>query len=112
MEILNPVSRISYLLQYRGTGFVLGASAVAGKDGVNSGDNAWVTGPTVNEYENDSEAYLYTPEFDFSLLGSYEISFYAKYSFENLWDGFIVEYTIDRGQTWNKLDDEGPYWLV
>lgn len=89
-----------------GTGFVLGASAVAGKDGVNSGDNAWVTGPTVNEYENDSEAYLYTPEFDFSLLGSYEISFYAKYSFENLWDGFIVEYTIDRGQTWNKLDDE------
>ncbi|WP_308709425.1 PKD domain-containing protein [Marinoscillum pacificum] len=89
-----------------GTGFELGNSDVPGKDGTNSGDLAWVTGLAEGNYANNSEAYLYTPEFDFAIIGDYEMSFFAKYSFENLWDGFIVEYTTDRGQTWTKLDEQ------
>ena len=89
-----------------GTGFQRGSSTVTGKDGTNSGSFAWVTGLTDATYDNDSEAYLYSPEFDFTIIGDYQMSFYAKYSFENLWDGFIVEYTLDRGQTWIKLDEQ------
>ncbi len=95
-----------------GTPFQLGNSTIPGKEGVNSGDNAWVTGISDPEYENFSESYLYTPEFSFDILGNYELSFFANYAFENLWDGFIVEYTLNRGQSWQKLDEnvrEGWY---
>ena len=88
-----------------GTPFELGSSSVSGKDGTESGDNAWVTGLTEDNYQDNTEAYLYSPEFDFSNLGEYTLSFDAKYSFEIDWDGFIVEYTTDQGDSWVKLND-------
>ncbi len=88
-----------------GTRLSRGKSTITGKDGTNSGDFAWVFGLNDAEYTDDSEAYLYTSVFDFSLVGKYTLSFFAKYSFEDEWDGFILEYSIDQGVTWEKLDD-------
>jgi len=88
-----------------GTGFEVGESSVSGKSGTASGSVAIVTGINEDTYENDSEAYIYMPEFDFNILGSYELSFETNYSFEDNWDGFIVEYTLNRGETWIKLNN-------
>ncbi|MEQ8472411.1 MAG: S8 family serine peptidase [Marinoscillum sp.] len=89
-----------------GTPFELGESEIVGKDGTSSGSNAWVTGIDEDEYLDESEAYLYSPEFDFTYLGQYMLSFKAKYEFELAWDGFIVEYSTDKGTSWTKLDNE------
>ena len=87
------------------TPFELGNSSVSGKDGTASGNNAWVTDLDAIEYLNDSEAHLYTPAFSFNLVGEYILEFKAKYKFEANWDGFIVEYSTDLGNTWTKLND-------
>ncbi|WNB18137.1 PKD domain-containing protein [Marivirga arenosa] len=89
-----------------GTGFQVGESSIPGKAGTASGSNAIVTGINQSQYENDSEAYIYSPEFNFASLGNYELSFETNYSFEPNWDGFIVEYTTDRGENWTKLNPE------
>jgi hypothetical protein len=85
-----------------GTSFERGNSAVAGKNGTYSGANAWVTGLTGN-YADNSTSYLYTPNYKCNAPGSYTISFYAKFAFENQYDGFNVEYTTDKGDTWQPL---------
>lgn len=88
-----------------GTPFQLGKSTIVGKDGTASGDFAWVTGLDAAQYVDDSEAYLNTPEFDFSNInGTYTLSFKSKFSFESDWDGFIVEYSTNRGLSWLKLN--------
>ncbi len=89
-----------------GTGFSLGNSTISGKDGTNSGATAWVFGLTQNGYSENSEAYLYSPAYDFSRLGQYELNFFAKYGFEEMVDGFLVEYTDDQGRSWKELDNE------
>ena len=85
-----------------GTGWQKGNSIVVGKDGVNSGNNAWVTGLTGN-YVNNAEAYLYTPNYNFSLGGTYNFSFYTKYNCEANYDGFRIEYSTDTGKIWQPL---------
>ncbi len=87
-----------------GTGWELGQSTIEGKEGTASGDFAWVSGLDDAEYVDLSLAYLYTPKFDFSILGDYRMDFKANYQFEPNWDGFIVEYSTD-GDTWIKLND-------
>ncbi|MTI20307.1 PKD domain-containing protein, partial [Fulvivirga sp. RKSG066] len=87
-----------------GTKFELGSSTIDKKDGTVSGVNAWVTGLNDAQYLNNSTAILYSPHFDLSTAGTYNLSFQTKYSFEPEWEGFIVEYTIDSGSTWNKLN--------
>jgi len=88
-----------------GTGFELGKSDITGKDGTVSGNNAWVLGIDSTTYEPYSEAYLYTPMYDFSLSGAYSLEFYTKYAIEDNWDGFILEYSTDLGKTWYKVGD-------
>ncbi len=87
-----------------GTPLERGNSSIAGKNGTASGNFAWVTGIDEEEYKNRSIAYLYTPMFDFSLLGNYELSFKANYQFEDGWDGFILEYSLDFGENWQQLN--------
>jgi len=87
-----------------GTPLERGNSSIAGKNGTASGNFAWVTGINEEEYENRSVAFLYTPMFDFSLLGNYELSFKANYQFEDGWDGFILEYSLDFGENWQQLN--------
>jgi serine protease len=89
-----------------GTRLERGISEVVGKNGVRSGAFGWVSGISEGLYEDLSEAYLYTPLLSFSSIGTYEISFHAKHSFEDTWDGFIIEYSSDFGLTWQQLDPE------
>jgi len=62
-----------------------------------------VTGLTASTYADNTDARLWTPNFNFTLPGTYTLSFYRKNSFELQYDGFIVEYTTDRGDTWIPL---------
>ncbi len=85
-----------------GTGFEAGNSAVAGKNGTYSGTRAWVTALT-GSYANNTISYLYTPNYNCNTAGSYTVSFYAKFAVENNYDGFNVEYSLDKGDTWQAL---------
>ncbi|MDN4165664.1 PKD domain-containing protein [Cytophagales bacterium LB-30] len=88
-----------------GTAFEYGSSTVSGKNGTSSGANAWVTGISENRYQHNSTSNLYTPLFT---IGSNQtiLSFKAKYGFESEWDGFIVQYTLDKGESWIRLGDQ------
>ena len=92
-----------------GTAFQRGNSAVAGKSGTFSGSFAWVTGLTGNYVDNTS-TYLYTPNYNFTATGTYIISFYSKYNVENNFDGFRIEYSLDKGTSWNLLGTTGGSW--
>lgn len=85
-----------------GTPFELGFSTIAGKSGTFSGNNAWVTSLTT-AYIDNSEAQLLTPNFNCTAAGNYTLSFYTKYKVESTWDGFRVEYSIDKGTNWLPL---------
>ena len=85
-----------------GTAFVRGSSTTTGKAGTRSGSFAWVTGISGN-YVDNSVAYLYTPNFNFTASGTYTIRFYCRNAFEIGYDGFRVEYTLDTGITWLPL---------
>lgn len=94
-----------------GTGFQRGNSIKAGKDGTHSGANAWVLGINDNVYQNNGRAELYTPQYDLSVPGLYELKFWAKYSIQNRNDGFQVEYSTDSGASWFQLGSkEDPNW--
>lgn len=90
-------------LTVSGTAWELGNSTLRGKSGTTSGSNAWVTGITENDIKNNSLSYLYTPNFDLSTPGTYTLGFSAKFLFEKSGDGVLVEYTTDKGDTWNRL---------
>lgn len=85
-----------------GTTWERGNSAVAGKNGTHSGTNAWVTGLTGN-YADNSESFLYLPNYNFTIAGTYTFRFWSKFSTEPAYDGFRVEYTTDKGLTWLPL---------
>ena len=87
-----------------GTPLERGNSNISGKEGTTSGDNAWITGLTESQYVDNSLAYIYSPGYDFSSAGTYTLSFEANYSFEEGWDGFIVEYSTNDGKDWEQLD--------
>ncbi|MFZ9044733.1 MAG: S8 family serine peptidase [Cyclobacteriaceae bacterium] len=88
-----------------GSGFTLGKDSIPGKDGTASGDHAWVVAFGQPVYEDLSEAYLYSPNFNFQFIGNYSLGFKAKYVFEDTWDGFIIEYSLDKGASWTKLNE-------
>ncbi|MCE7996710.1 MAG: PKD domain-containing protein [Roseivirga sp.] len=88
-----------------GTPFELGSSSVAGKNGTASGSSAWVTGINETVYANDSRASLVSPAFIFDQAKEYTLEFKANFSFESEWDGFIVEYSTDLGETYTKLNN-------
>ncbi len=92
-----------------GTPWQRGNSSVNGKNGVNSGSNAWVTGLT-GSYVNNTDARLMTPNYNFSMPGTYTLRFYRKNSFEINWDGFRVEYSLDKGDSWTALGVVTANW--
>ena len=85
-----------------GTTWERGNSAVAGKNGVHGGSNAWVTG-LVGNYTDNGESNLMTPNYNFTLPGTYTLRFWSKFSTETGYDGFRVEYTLNKGTTWIAL---------
>jgi len=86
-----------------GTPFELGSSVIANKSGTASGTKAWVTGLAAATYLDNSYAALYCPNFNLTAAGTYTLSFYGKWKFEKDYDGFRIEYSFDKGTTWNIL---------
>ncbi len=86
-----------------GINFERGNSTVAGKNGTAGGANAYVTGLTAAQYPDNSECHLYTPNYNFSATGTYTVQFKTKFKTEATFDGFIVEYTTNKGTSWTKL---------
>jgi PKD repeat protein len=82
-----------------------GNSAIVGKNGFVSASNAWVTGLTAANYSNNDYTILYSPSFDFSGAGTYTLQFQTKFDTEAQYDGYIVEYSTDRGTTWTQLNN-------
>jgi hypothetical protein len=93
-----------------GTQFQRGNSTVSGKDGTHSGTNAWVTGLTEAQYQNGTNTMLYSPNYNFTAAGTYTIKFWAKFSFECAWDGFRIEVTTNKGDSWNYAGTLGANW--
>ncbi len=92
-----------------GTRWQRGNSAVAGKNGTRSGASAWVTNLTGN-YSDNAYCALYTPNYNFSAAGTYTLTFYRKNSVEISYDGFIVEYSLNKGDSWTPLGNTGAGW--
>ncbi|KAA3625727.1 MAG: T9SS C-terminal target domain-containing protein, partial [Bacteroidetes bacterium] len=95
-----------------GSSFSRGNSEIEGKNGVKSGANAFVLGIDEPYYQNGTHSMLYLPNFNMEDDGIYEFSFWSKFSLNNGYDGFRVEYSTDRGQSWEQLgsdDDENWY---
>jgi PKD repeat protein len=105
---LNPLSFASETIS--GTPFERGNSAVAGKNGTRSGSNAWVSGLTSANYTDNTDSRLWTPCFNFTLPGTYTLRFFRKNSVEIGWDGYRVEYTLNRGDTWIPLGVVAANW--
>ncbi len=92
-----------------GTRWQKGNSAVAGKNGTRSGSMAWVTNLTGN-YSDNGYCSLYTPNYNFSAAGTYTLNFYRKNVFEIGYDGFRVEYSLNKGDSWTLLGTSGAGW--
>lgn len=88
-----------------GSPFELGSSAVTGKDGTASGSFAWVTGINEAVYANDTRSALISPSFVFDQSKIYTLEFKAKFNSEANFDGFIVEYSTDLGETFTQLNN-------
>ena len=93
-----------------GTGWERGISTINGKDGTQTGNNAYVLGLNDNFYADSSESYLYTPNYNLSNDGIYELSFWAKYMMQQGKDGLLVEYSTDLGTSWTTLGNENDDW--
>jgi PKD repeat protein len=93
-----------------GTPWQRGKSNIPNKDSAHSGTNAWVTGINDTLYQNSTEAILYCPNYKFTAAGTYTIKFWGKFSTEAGWDGFRVEYSTDKGDTWTYIGGISPTW--
>jgi PKD repeat protein len=93
-------------ISINGSSFELGNSQVSAKSGTKSGSYAWVLAKDESKYENFTIASIYTPKFDFSESGIYQLSFWAKFHLNNF-DGLQVEYSDDSGKTWQLLGKSG-----
>lgn len=94
-----------------GSKFEKGKSVIIGKAGTNSGANAYVLGLKEQFYQKNTTAYLYLPMFDMSQRGIYQFSFWTMYDIQKGYDGMQVEYSLDKGRTWQTLgSSDDPYW--
>ncbi len=86
-----------------GTAFEKGNSTILGKDGVVSGGNAWVIGLSQPFHELSTNAYLYTPSYNFTAAGAYTFKFNAKHNLKVGHGGYRIEYSLNNGVTWLPL---------
>lgn len=92
-----------------GTPWQRGSSAVAGKNGTFTAPNAWVTA-LVGNYTDNTEAHLYSPNYNFTAPGTYTLRFRGKWNAENQFDGYNLEYSLDKGDNWTTLGTSGAGW--
>ncbi len=93
-----------------GSSFERGSSPINGKGGTHSGQNAFVLGLEEEFYQPNTHTMLYLPNYDFSEETIYEFSFWGKYQIHQGFDGLRVEYSTDRGETWQLLGDQREGW--
>jgi hypothetical protein len=96
-----------------GSQFSKGKSRFIGKAGTNSGNNAYVLGINEQNYKKNTLAYLYLPMFDMTQRSIYQLSFWALFDIQQAYDGMQVEYSLDKGQSWQTLGSkENPDWYT
>jgi len=90
---------------YSGTvnDWVIGTPAKAQLSGAHTGTKAYVT-KTSGSTSHNHNAYVLSPHFDFTILDHPVLSFWHNFQTEQWVDACIVEYTIDNGVNWQKLD--------
>jgi PKD repeat protein len=71
--------------------------------GANSGSNAWMT-DLDNSYPVNANESLNSPCFDFSTLDDPKISFWLNFETETNWDGVVLERSLNKGTSWQKVD--------
>lgn len=86
-----------------GSKWARGNSSRPGKAGTHTGAFAYVLARDSNTYVKNTTAYLQTPNFDMSKTGIYQFSFWANYDMQQGYDGFKVEYSLDKGISWKQL---------
>ncbi len=96
--------------QIKGSPLLPANSAFTGKNGTKSGNKAYVLAPETPFFQPNTFVNLYTPMFDFTNDGLYELTFYAKFDLGSGLDGFHVEYTTDGGKTWKFLGEPSSSW--
>lgn len=82
---------------------------------VSSGTDAWKTNLTTDITEADYSCALYSPNFNFSVAGTYTLSFQKsmEINFSNAPMGVQVQYSTDNGENWTRLgsdDGAGTNW--
>lgn len=85
-----------------GTAFERGNSVVAGKNGFVSASNSWVTA-LVGNYADNAECQLWVPSYNMTAAGTYTLGFSSRFNTEASYDGFRVEYSLDKGDNWVPL---------
>ncbi|WP_152604849.1 hypothetical protein [Psychroserpens jangbogonensis] len=73
-----------------------------------SGSNAWVTNLNGN-YLNVEDGWLQSPVFDFSALSIPEIQFAIWWNCEELYDGVVLQSSVNSGSTWERVGNYGDF---
>lgn len=95
-----------------GSRFERGKSVIIGKSGTHGGSNAYVLGINEQTYQKNTTAYLYLPMFDMTQRSIYQFSFWSFFDIQRGYDGMQVEYSLDKGLSWQVLgtgDDANWY---
>lgn len=91
----------------------LGAPMGAEIDEAASGSFAWVTNPYGN-YNAGELSWVESPCFDFSGMANPVLDFYLNYHTPNGLDGAAIDYSMDGGLSWTRLEPRSPdlawYW--
>ncbi|HKR64510.1 MAG TPA: PKD domain-containing protein, partial [Thermoanaerobaculia bacterium] len=72
-----------------------------------SGGHSYHNGEDHDTYQRDTCASIVTPAI--TLDANAELSYFARFNLEFLWDGVIVEISDDNGATWKDLPPNGGY---
>ncbi|MEX0966631.1 MAG: immunoglobulin-like domain-containing protein [Bacteroidia bacterium] len=81
-------------------------SPAAGITSAASGTQAWMT-DLDGDYQNNDEAYLISPCFDFSEMRIPFLAFFLNFDTETNWDGLEIQASTDN-VSWNKIGATAP----
>ncbi|MDZ7846769.1 MAG: T9SS type A sorting domain-containing protein [Owenweeksia sp.] len=123
IRLLQPVSQLPYCIDFEAAPSLLGfTNGIADNlwshttpqkmqiSGAHSGNMSWLTARDTT-YPPLADSYLYTSELPLAGGQCYTLSFWHWYDTEFNFDGGLVEYTLDTGQTWEVLGEyEDTAW--
>ncbi|MBL7923749.1 MAG: T9SS type A sorting domain-containing protein [Bacteroidia bacterium] len=89
-----------------GSTWEIGTPAKPNLSGAHTGNIAWTTNLTGN-YANKDSSGLFSSLFRVEAGHCYKLSFWHEFRMEYGSDGGALDYSVDYGQTWNRLDLTG-----